>query len=84
MSSDQDTSDNNYNDSDDNLLDVVDALDEVDEDSPSARANAQSISDNNGGRIELDNNHSSNSVVEGIFTDNREFEKIDPDSLDKD
>ena len=39
---------------DQNLVDLVDALQSVDPSSPEAPANATSITDNNGGRIELD------------------------------
>ena len=39
---------------DQNLVDLVDALQSVDPSSPEAPANATSIADNNGGRIELD------------------------------
>ena len=38
---------------DPNLIDLVDALQSVDSSSPEAPANATSIDDNNGGRIEL-------------------------------
>ena len=40
-------------DSNQNLTDLVDALQSVDPSSPEAPANATSIDDNNGGRIEL-------------------------------
>lgn len=39
---------------DQNLTDLVGALQSVDTDSPEASSNATSIDDNNGGRIELD------------------------------
>ena len=39
---------------DPSLVDLVDALQSVDPSSPEAPANATSIGDNNGGRIELD------------------------------
>ena len=39
---------------DPNLVDLVDALQSVDPSSPEAPSNATSIDDNNGGRIELD------------------------------
>lgn len=39
---------------DQNLTDLVDALQSVDTNSPEASSNATSIDDNNGGRIELD------------------------------
>ena len=38
---------------DDGLLELVEALEEIDENSPLAKLNATSISDNNGGRIFL-------------------------------
>ena len=39
---------------DDSLVELAHALDKIDENSPQAKLNANSISDNNGGRIELD------------------------------
>lgn len=39
---------------DQNLTDLVGALESVDTNSPEASSNATSIDDNNGGRIELD------------------------------
>ena len=39
---------------DQDLTDLVDALQSVDTNSPEASSNATSIDDNNGGRIELD------------------------------
>jgi hypothetical protein len=38
---------------DDGLILYIDALEEIDENSPQAKINATSISDNNGGRILL-------------------------------
>ena len=42
------------NDSGQSMADLVDALQSVDTSSPEASSNATSIDDNNGGRIELD------------------------------
>jgi hypothetical protein len=38
---------------DDGLVELMEALEEIDENSPLAKTNANSISDNNGGRIFL-------------------------------
>lgn len=50
----QPTDSSNNNDSGQPLADLVDALQSVDTNTPEAALNATSIEDNNGGRIELD------------------------------
>ncbi|MBI3103653.1 hypothetical protein HYZ05_01810 [Candidatus Daviesbacteria bacterium] len=62
--SQQQTSDSsNNNDSGQPLADLVDALQSVDTESPEAGLNATSIDDNNGGRIELNEDPSDPNVI---------------------
>lgn len=66
---------------DDLLGELVDALENVDENTPKAELNAKTIDDNNGGRVELDRSKlQRRPPVQGVFSTDRNFQKIDPES----
>ncbi len=63
------------------LGELVDALEQVDENAPKAELNATTFDDKNGGRVELDKSKlQGRPPVQGIFTSDRTFRKIDPES----
>lgn len=63
------------------VADLISELDGVDTDSEESRLNATSISDNNGGRIELDEPLRRSKRVQGRFSTDGNFQQVNPKDL---